>query len=76
MSKTIRGVMDSITREAYVSLIHAVGLDPHLLTDLSFHANGIKATVFAIDESGAKVIDPVEGVAVKHSIYIPVKDEA
>jgi len=73
MSKTIPGVMESITREAYVSLIHAVGLDPHLLAELSFHADGIKATVFAIDESGAKAIDPVEGVAVKHAIYIPVE---
>jgi len=73
MSKTIPGVVNAITREAYVALIHAIGLDPHLLSDLSFHADGIKATVFAIDESGAKVIDLVEGVTVMHSIYIPVE---
>ena len=76
MTKVIPGVPESITRAAYKSLIEATGIDPHMITELSFKADGISATVFYINEDGAKVADKLGETYLKHEIYIPVKDEA
>jgi len=75
MSKTIPGVPESITRDAYTSLIAATGIDPHAITELSFRANGIYATVFYINERGAKEADQIGETFLKHTVYIPVEDE-
>ena len=75
MSKTIPGVPESITRAAYTSLIAATGIDPHAITELSFRANGIYATVFYINERGAKEADRIGDTFLKHTVYIPVEDE-
>ena len=71
MSKVIEGVPESITRDAYISLFEAVGIAPNRTLELSFRANGIYATVFVLDDNGAKMIDG-DSIA-KHSIYIPVE---
>lgn len=74
MSKTIPGVPESITREAYTSLIEATGIDPCAITELSFRADGIYATVFYINALGAKEADKIGETFLKHNIYIPVED--
>jgi len=73
MSKVIPGVPESITREAYTSLIEATGIDPHAITELSFRADGIYATVFYINEYGAKEADKIGETFLKHNVYIPVE---
>ena len=74
MPKTIPGVPESITRDAYIKLFEAAGIEPRNTTELSFKADGIYASVFERTEAGALIIDEVEGCAVKHAIYIPVED--
>jgi len=74
MSKVIPGVPESITRDAYIKLIEASGLDPVDIKELMFCADGIYATVFARDENGARVIDPIQG-PMNNAIYIPVEDD-
>jgi hypothetical protein len=74
-AKTIPGVPESITRDAYIQLFEAAGIDPRQTRELSFKADGIHATVFAVDDEGKRILDPgVEGY-VKHTIYIPVVEE-
>lgn len=73
MSKVIEGVPESITRAAYVSLIAATGIDPNAITELSFKADGVVATVFYRNESGAKVADKIGDTFLKHHVYIPVE---
>jgi hypothetical protein len=73
MSMSINGVPESISRESYLSLISATGIDPGAIRKLTFAADGIYAVVFAQDADGEKVIDPATG-AVKHTVYIPVVD--
>ena len=72
MSKTIPGVPESITRAAYISLFEAAGLEPRNVLEMSLCADGIYATVFALDKDGKRVIDPKLGV-MNHAIYIPVE---
>ena len=72
MPKTIPGVPESISREAYKSLFEAVGIDPMQTKELSFRADGIHATVFALNNDGTRAYDPADGRP-KHLIYIPVK---
>lgn len=73
MSKVIPGVPESITREAYISLIAATGIDPAAITELVFKADGIVATVFYINDGGAKVADKIGETFLKHTVYIPVE---
>lgn len=73
MSKTIPGVPESISRADYSSLIAATGIDPKMITELSFKADGISATVFYINKDGAKVADKLGETYAKHIIYIPVE---
>jgi len=73
MSKNIPGVPESITRKQYLDLFDAAGIDPRNTKELMFCTDGIYATVFARDENGARVIDPVQG-PMNHAIYIPVED--
>ena len=72
MSKVIPGIPESITRAAYIKLFEAVGIEPRDTKELMFCADGIYATVFARDESGARVIDPTMG-PMNNAIYIPVE---
>jgi hypothetical protein len=72
MTKQIPGVPESLTRAEYVSLFEAVGISPNRTLDLSFRPNGIYATVFVLDDNGAKMLDGSD--LAKHSIYIPVED--
>ena len=74
MSKEIPGVPESITRAAYISLFESVGIAPNRTIELNFRPNGIYATVFVLDDKGGKMLDG-DGIA-KHSIFIPVEDEA
>ena len=73
MSKVIEGVPESITRDAYISLIAATGIDPNAIHELSFKADGIVATVFHINASGGKVADKIGDTFLKHHVYIPVE---
>lgn len=72
MPKTIPGVPESITRAAYIKLFEAAGIEPRHTKELMFCADGIYATVFALDEHGDRVIDPIQGV-MNNAIYIPVE---
>lgn len=72
MSKTIPGVPESITRDAYRKLFDAVGIDPRNTIELMFCTDGIYATTFALNEDGHRVIDPING-PMNNAIYIPVE---
>ena len=78
MSKTIEGVPESITREQYLDLFRALGIDPKELVSLTFVADGIHAVVFALNDQGRRIvgmnIKPNGGYA-KHTIYIPIEGE-
>ncbi|WP_307076488.1 hypothetical protein [Arthrobacter pascens] len=71
MTMSINGIPESISREAYLSLISATGIDPGSIRKLTLTADGIYAVVFAVDGDGRKIIEPASG-AVKHTLYIPV----
>ena len=73
VTKVIPGVPESITRDAYIELFKAAGLQPWNTKTLTFRADGIYAEIFARDENDVKIVDPIEGM-VKHTIYIPVED--
>jgi hypothetical protein len=73
MTKEIPGVPESITRDAYIAMFKSIGLAPWDLTELSFRADGVYATVFARDEHGNKTLDEGAEGFHKHSIYIPVE---
>lgn len=79
MTKQISGVPESLTREEYLSLFRAVGIDPARALSLRFLADGVEAVVFAVDEQGKKILandnedlDAGSGWA-KHTIHIPVR---
>ena len=73
MAKTIPGVPESFTREQYLALFEALGLDPNEVFTLHFDVNGVHAVVFERDEEGHNV--PLnDGTCAKHTIFIPVKD--
>ena len=74
MTKAIPGVPESITRDAYIKLFEAAGIDPCNTTELSFKADGIYATVFYINKQGAREADVLGESFLKHTIYIPVED--
>lgn len=76
MAKIIEGVPEFITREDYIDLIAASGLDPNNLQDLRFSSDGIHAVVFHRDEDGARRLDNSPGATgyLKHRIFIPVRD--
>ena len=71
----IPGVPDKITREAYVQVIKALGLDPDHIRSLEFRVDGIYAEVYAPDEDGKRFLDTAPGSIGRpatHRIYIPV----
>lgn len=79
--KKIEGVPESITRDEYLSLFRAFGLDPSNCQSVEMKQDGVYATVFALDGESKRSIDSVttsveDGIAVggyyKHRIFIPV----
>lgn len=91
MSKTIEGVPDYITREQYVGIFEAIGLDPSVAIEVRMAADGVHAVVFALDERGHRVIghtgyrqgdllssrggERAQVGFAKHRIFIPVRGE-
>ncbi|QDG65848.1 hypothetical protein NIBR502772_06120 [Pseudarthrobacter sp. NIBRBAC000502772] len=75
MSKVIEGVPESITRAAYIKLFESIGIDPRQTLEISLKADGVYATVFALNEESIRTIDNAGNGFNKHIIYIPVKDE-
>jgi hypothetical protein len=76
MTKHIAAVPESITRQQYVALIEALGLNAYHLLALQFGVNSIYATVFARDADDQPYEDPLERNALaKHRISIPIVDE-
>ena len=69
---TIPGVPQSITREQYLALISAVGLDVRKCRTLEFRTDGIYAEVLDRDENNATRIDRTRDEAIIHRVYIPV----
>jgi hypothetical protein len=74
MTKSIKGVPESITRQQYVDLINSLGIDPYLLYDLWFGRNTIVATVKALDENGKGYAGEERNEMAKHNIVIKVVD--
>lgn len=72
MSKTIAGIPDYITREQYLDLFAACGVEPRQVVELRMAHDGIHVLVFALDEHGNRIAgrDGYE----KHRIFIPVRD--
>lgn len=70
----IVGVPESISREAYVSLIRSLGLDPYQVVSIECHPEGVYTIVFAQDSHGNRQREGEEFA--KHEIWIPVVDDA
>ena len=70
MTKKLEGVPESFTREQYISLFQAVGLDPAQVLELNFRPDGVHAVVIAVDEQGQRIVTR-DGYA-KHTVFIPV----
>lgn len=76
MSKTIEGIPEFLTREHYLGLLAAVGLDPHRISEIRYASDGVHALVFELDEQGRKKYHPGKpGGAHKHRVFIPIRDE-
>lgn len=79
MAIKIEGVPESISRAEYLNLITSVGLDPKNLKSLRFGANSITAVVFALDHTGARVLNKGntgDPGYLKHTVIIHIKDES
>jgi hypothetical protein len=91
MSVTIESVPEYLTREQYVAIFTAAGMDPRDVIELRFAHDGVHALVIARDEHGKRRMiatgardgsiptdDPryTEPVYAKHRIFIPVRDSA
>lgn len=74
MTKKIPGVPESISRADYIKLIEASGIDPAQMLELNFKADGIYATVFALNDEGRRTLDRSSDGLNKHIVYIPVED--
>ncbi|MGK3957895.1 hypothetical protein ACLKOZ_17085 [Arthrobacter sp. R4] len=72
MAKTIAGVPESITREAYLAMFDGLGIDIHQTKEIRFAADGIYASVFERDEHGNFRVDGDS--LVLSTIFIPVKE--
>lgn len=66
------GVPETITREQYTQLIAVTGLDPNELERLEFRADGIYATVYALNEDGRRFIDQATERPTMHRVFIRV----
>ena len=69
----IAGVPEAISREAYISLVRSLGLDPYQVVDLECHPEGVYAVVFTLDVEGKRMVEGEEFA--KHKIWIPVVDD-
>jgi hypothetical protein len=74
MSKTIPSVPDFITREQYVAMFAAMGVDPSNTIELRAAADGVHALVIALDQDGERIVDRDRGYQ-KHRIFIPVRHD-
>lgn len=76
MTISIAAVPESITRETYLGLIYAAGLNPCDISEMKFTGKGIYATVLARGDDGRRVIDWVDGgdTCAKHEVFVPIKD--
>ena len=72
MAKTIQGIPESITRDAYLRMFDGLGVDAAQIKEIRFAADGIYASVIERDERGAFRIDG-DHLAVSE-IFIPVKE--
>lgn len=76
MSKTIPSVPECITREQYLALFAAMGVDPSHTIELRAAHDGVHALVIALDEDGNFIVDARDsGCYQKHRIFVPVRDD-
>jgi hypothetical protein len=75
MSMTIPDVPEYLTREQYISLMSAVGLDPDHLIELRFAADGVHALTLALAGDGKPRINRQTDAYYKHRVFVPIRDE-
>lgn len=78
MTKTIKGVPESITRAEYTAMIGGVGFDLNDLASLTFRADHIEAVVIDRDENGRAILSQDadgEPAFVKNTVIVRVEDE-
>lgn len=74
MSKLIKGVPESLTRDQFTQIIESFGFDPFKITELRLDATGVHATVFDLKEDGTKhILKDGSGVATSE-VHIPLID--
>ena len=73
MSKIIEGIPESFTREQYVALFDAVGVDPYNVESLEFRAEGVYVVVFECDDQGERILLKNGDGDAKHRIFVPVE---
>lgn len=74
MSKLIKGVPESLTRDQFTQIIESFGFDPTHLTEMRLDATGVHVTVFDFKEDGTKnLLKDGSGYA-KNEVHIPLID--
>lgn len=80
MSITIEGIPEFITRDQYLALFAACGVEPSQVIELRMAHDGVHILVFALDEHGKRRLDFTPGEEprgfYKHRVFIPVRHEA
>lgn len=74
MAKTIQGVPENITRDQFLGIFTAVGINAEDCTKVELLPDGVHATVFERHADGTKVVNLDGNGFAKHNIHIPVTD--
>lgn len=70
---TLDAVPQCISRDRYVELIRALGLDPTNVKRVEFRTDGVYVEVMYRNERGAQQLDEYANDVVHHRVYIPVE---
>ena len=71
---TITAVPESLTRAQFCDWLAQVGIDPQAVRSITIDRNGIKATVYALDDQGHKYVNPGGSEAATHTLQIRIDD--
>lgn len=72
MSKLIKGVPESLTREQFTEIIESFGFDPKHVKEMRLDSTGVHVTVFEFKEDGTRrLLEDGSGLA-KSEVHIPI----
>lgn len=73
MSKTIEGIPEFFTREQYLGIFEACGVEPAFVKEMRLAPDGVHVIVFATTDDGRRRVDLENRCYYKHRIFIPVR---